>query len=100
MKKLMTPQEIWEKVIGEQVNLESVTMQKQEDDVVVESVYFNGTQRGLSKTRVYGVACYKPSAKPMPTLLLVGLTIPINVEELKNIARSGFFVFQIDYLGQ
>lgn len=100
MKNLMTPQEIWEKVIGEQVNLESVTMQKQEDDVVVESVYFNGTQRGLSKTRVYGVACYKPSAKPMPTLLLVGLTIPINVEELKNIARSGFFVFQIDYLGQ
>ena len=101
MKHLLAPQEIWEKVIDEQVNLEEeIILKRQEDDVIVERVYFNGAVRGLSKTRIHGVACYKPSKKPLTALLFVGITGEINLEELKTIARSGFYAFQIDYLGQ
>ncbi|MBO5772393.1 MAG: hypothetical protein J6R37_01150, partial [Clostridia bacterium] len=101
MKHLLAPQEIWEKVIDEQVNLEEeIVLKRQEDDVIVERVYFNGAVRGLSKTRIHGVACYKPSKKPLTALLFVGITGEINMEELKTIARSGFYAFQIDYLGQ
>ena len=74
----------------------------EQDGLVVKHLYFTGRSIGANKkTRVYAVVCYKNTNPAKQAVLYVDdYKKPINLDELQQLARSGFVAMSIDFAGR
>lgn len=103
MENILTTQTLWENYdpTAEQLDV-NVFKTYEKDGLIVKQLYFTG--RSLSanqKTRVFATVCCKNTKSVKPAVLLVGdYKKPINLNDLEELAKSGFVAMAIDFAGR
>ena len=100
--EILNAQSLWENFSPTAEPLEINEFKTVEKDGLVEKhLYFTGRYfDSVKKTRVYAVVCCKNTKSAKQAVLFVDdYKRPVNVAELEQLARSGFFAMGIDFAG-
>lgn len=101
--EILNAQSLWENFSPTAEPLEINEFKTVEKDGLIEKhLYFTGRYfDSVKKTRVYAVVCYKNTKIAKQAVLFVDdYKRPVNVAELEQLARSGFFAMGIDFAGR